>query len=341
MKLFACPNCDQRLYFENSICLSCGTHVLYAPTRQQFVVAEGRFACANAAENGCNWETGEGEPFCIACRLNKTIPDLSIEGNRERWVTVEEAKRRLVYALLSYGLDVSPKHGPDDEAGIAFDFLSDEVGQGPGGERILTGHDNGLITLNVAEADSAERERMRLAMGENYRTLIGHFRHEIGHYYWDRLIRDQPARLEAYRALFGDETADYATALSNHYENGAPPDWQDRFISSYASSHPWEDWAETWAHFLHIDDTLEMAEAYSVPLGRIDGGVDHGPKSGSAEYDRFVSRWLVLSGLTNSLNRCMGLPDLYPFVINDAVAAKMRFVGQLLEEERASERHSA
>lgn len=337
MKLFVCPVCGQRIYFENSICLACGNGVLHAPLLQTFVPAQGRFACGNATENGCNWETEEGVLFCAACRLNKTIPDLSIAGNRERWVNVEEAKRRVVYSLIRYGLDISPKQNPGNGTGIAFDFLSDDIGAGPGGERILTGHDNGVITLNVAEADSPEREKMRLEMGEAYRTLIGHFRHEIGHYYWDRLIRDNPDRLAAFRALFGDDTLDYATALANHYANGAPPDWQDRFISSYASCHAWEDWAETWAHFLHVDDTLEMADAYRVPLERLDGAVDHGPRSGSQSFDDLLSRWLTLSQATNSLNRCMGLPDLYPFVINDAVAEKLRFVSEILNEERKAD----
>jgi hypothetical protein len=262
LKLFSCPTCGQTLYFENSRCLGCGGAVLYDPETELFVPAGGEFfECANAQDALCNWRArGEGQ-FCRACELNRTIPDLSIAGNRGRWVRVEAAKRRLVYALLSFGLPVGPKQSPGDEAGIAFDFLAPGPGGGPGGEHILTGHESGLITLNVAEADSVERERMRIAMGESYRTLLGHFRHEIGHYYWDRLIRDDADWHQRFRSTFGDEGVDYEQALRDYYSHTTHPGWMDSHISAYAASHPWEDWAETWAHYLHIVDTLEMADA--------------------------------------------------------------------------------
>lgn len=330
MKLFTCPRCAGRLYFENSLCLTCRATVLYEPARSAFVPAEGTQACANASECGCNW-TGDTRfgGFCLACALNRTIPDLSIEGNRERWARVERAKRRVVYALLSFGLTVEPKSGPDDEAGLTFDFLAETHGQGPGGERILTGHDNGLITLNVAEADSPERERMRLAMGERYRTVLGHFRHELGHYYWDRLIRDDHDRLRSFRARFGDEREDYGDALRRHYASGPAPDWADRCISAYAASHPWEDWAETWAHFLHIADTLEMAAAFRIPLEAVDTSGPE-PAASADPIERMLARWLALTEIANAVNRCMGLPDLYPFVISPAVAGKLDFVRDLL-----------
>jgi hypothetical protein len=177
-------------------------------------------------------------------------------------------------------------------------------------------------------------------MGENYRTLLGHFRHEIGHYYWDRLIRDDPEQLAAFRALFGDESADYEQALQAHYANGAPPDWQMRYISAYAASHPWEDWAETWAHYLHITDTLEMVKSLNMRLGQIEtvdanahSRTDHGGGAavgggdqGSADLDTIIERWLVLSEASNSINRCMGLPDLYPFVISAPTVDKLRYL---------------
>lgn len=344
MKLFSCPNCGHRLYFENAQCLACGSIVAYDPDRAEFALAgsPGTVACANAAECGCNWVAEPGKPFCRACSLNKLIPDLSVEGNRKRWIRVEAAKRRAVYSLLAFGLPVAPKLDAGEE-GLAFDFLADPAGPGPGGERILTGHDNGLITLNVAEADSSAREKMRVEMGENYRTLLGHFRHELGHYYWDRLVRDDPARLEAFRALFGDETADYAQALQSHYASGAPPDWQDRHISPYAASHPWEDWAETWAHYMHITDTLEMVRWLNLPLGELETDTGDGLPAGdrgqpspdsaraaSEPFEKTLARWLVLSEASNSINRCMGLPDLYPFVISPAVAGKLGFVHELI-----------
>ncbi|MER2537114.1 MAG: putative zinc-binding metallopeptidase [Rhizobiaceae bacterium] len=352
MKLFSCPNCRQRLYFENARCLSCGSAVAWDPRTAQFALvgSPGVFQCLNAAECDCNW-AAEGEAmFCCACVLNKTIPDLTLDGNRSRWARVERAKRRAVYSLLAFGLPFGPKADPADEAGLAFDFLADGPGAGPGGEHVLTGHDNGLITLNVAEADSAEREKMRAQMGENYRTLLGHFRHELGHYYWERLIRDDPARLEDFHRLFGDERADYATALQAHYANGAPPDWQAGHISAYAASHPWEDWAESWAHFMHITDTLEMVGALNMRLGELeteagetlpaaDPGqppAEPGEAAGTAEpFRRTLARWLVLSEASNSINRCMGLPDLYPFVISPPVAGKLAFIHELLGSKGA------
>ena len=351
MKLFVCPHCGGRLYFENAQCLNCASLVLYDPGRGVFVLSGADApACVNAAECGCNWMAEPKSPFCRACALNKTIPDLSISGNRERWIRVEAAKKRAVYSLLAFGLPVGAKAAPGDEFGIAFDFLADPLsGDAPTGEHVLTGHDNGLITLNVAEADSSEREKMRAEMGENYRTLLGHFRHELGHYYWDRLVRDDPGRLERFHALFGDEGDDYDEALRRHYAQGAPPDWESLYISPYAASHPWEDWAETFAHYLHITDTLEMVRALNIPLARLeteagdelpdgDGGQppmgeareSRGEKPPPEPFDRTLARWLVLSEASNSINRCMGLPDLYPFVISPVAAQKLDFVHELL-----------
>lgn len=346
MKLFSCPNCNARLYFENAQCLNCGELVIYEPDSSGFVLSGGGHApCANATECACNWAAEPGGRFCRACALNKTIPDLAIDGNRDRWVRVEAAKRRAVYSLLAFGLPVGPKASPGDETGIAFDFLADPTIDGePSGKRVLTGHDSGLITLNVAEADSSWREKLRAEMGENYRTLLGHFRHEIGHYYWDRLVRDDADWLQRFRDTFGDETVSYEDALQRHYREGAPPDWETRHISAYAASHPWEDWAETFAHYLHITDTLEMVRALDLPLDRLDteglpGGAapqpadDAGPGPGS-RFDRMLARWLVLSEASNSINRCMGLPDLYPFVISPVTAQKLSFTHDLLAGQR-------
>lgn len=355
MKLFSCPTCSGRLYFENAVCLACGTNVAYRPFTADFapVGEPGVFSCANAAECACNWAVDADDALCAACRLTRTLPDLSIEGNRHRWIKTENAKKRAVYSLIAFGLDISPKVDPADESGLAFDMLADPVsGGGPGGERILTGHDNGNITINVAEADAPERERMRVAMGERYRTLLGHFRHELGHYYWDRLVRDDPDRLGSFRALFGDETFDYGQALNSHYAHGAPLDWQQRHISAYAAAHPWEDWAESFAHYIHIADTLEMVAALNFPLDRLDAGGarDLSPSDADLagrearraaepaemlpdDFGDVLKRWLVLSEASNAINRCMGLRDLYPFVISEATAQKLRFVHEMLREE--------
>jgi len=346
VKLFSCPSCGQRIYFENSRCLACSSDVLYDPDKVGFVLLGGQnFACRNADEALCNWLASDAGSYCRACALNKTIPDLSIDGNRDRWIRVEAAKRRLVYSLLAFGLEVRPKQNPNEEAGIAFDFLGDPIGGGPGGEHVLTGHDNGVITLNVAEADSVEREKMRVSMGENYRTLLGHFRHEIGHYYWDRLIRDDQDRLQRFRDMFGDETADYEQALRDHYANPPAPGWGDNHITAYAASHPWEDWAETWAHYLHIVDTLEMAASLGMSISAMQAkagqlytptGDEKDASTEAVPFEQTLDRWIVLSNASNSINRCMGLTDLYPFVISPNVAAKLSFVDTLLGSNRKS-----
>ena len=337
MKLFACPNCRARIFFENSMCLACGTAILYDPQADMFVEARrpGHFSCGNAAAAGCNWRAPVEGGFCRACELNRTIPNLSDEDHRQRWREIETAKRRLVRSLLSFGLEVRPKGFVGEEAGIAFEFLADQPGAGPADDHIVTGHDSGLITLNIAEADPAEREKMRMAMGEPYRTLLGHFRHEIGHYYWDRLIRDDPQRLGGFRDAFGDERAeDYGEALQRHYAHPPAADWPQHFISAYAASHPWEDWAETWAHYLHIVDTLEMAADLGLLPGEhpspkpAEGG--RLPGRLNMDFDRMLERWLALSVAVNSINRCMGLADVYPFVISEGVAAKLGFVDALL-----------
>jgi hypothetical protein len=347
MKLFQCPQCQYRLYFENAFCLNCSSIVTYDPEQSAFVRADdaGVFQCANSSQCGCNWRTSSSNGFCQACALTKVIPDLSIEGNRARWIRVEAAKKRAVYSLIFFGLPFSPKTGIADRGGLAFDFLGDSAYCGKGFERILTGHDNGLITLNVAEADSAEREKRRIELGESYRTLLGHFRHELGHYYWDQLVRDDPQRHAAFQAIFGDESTDYERALQVYYAEGAPTNWQQRYISAYSASHPWEDWAETWAHYMHITDTLEMVDALQLSLARLEAGDQAGmtPMAGHGVpattlrwtvspngFDAVLERWTLLCEASNSINRCMGLPDLYPFVISESAAEKLTFIHDLL-----------
>ena len=223
--------------------------------------------CANyATHQVCNWmvPAEDEEPLCVACRPNCTIPNLEREDNLVKWARIERGKRRTFYGLLRLGLPIVPRAEGSDQ-GLAFDFLSSE--DAPEGEPVLTGHANGLITLNLDEADPAHRERMRVDMDETYRTLVGHFRHEIEHYYWGNGADGDGGRLEAFRALFG-RMLDYGEALQAHYENGLLVSWQDEFITSYASSHPWEDWAETWAHYLHITDTLETAAHFGIEVQR-------------------------------------------------------------------------
>ncbi|MBQ0823463.1 putative zinc-binding peptidase [Microvirga sp. HBU67558] len=346
MKLFECQACGQPLYFENSRCESCGRRLGYLPSIQEISALEpGREGgwtalaqpdtpvrfCANAEHNACNWlisADGDGS-YCRACRHNRTVPDLALEQNRERWRRLETAKRRLFYTLLRLDLPLATRS--EDPQGLTFDFLADPAEKSPDGPSILTGHDNGLITINIAEADDAERERRRHGMGEPYRTLLGHFRHEIGHYFWNVLVRNDPS-LDRFRQVFGDERRDYGEALRVHYARGPKEDWQDEFVSAYAASHPWEDFAETWAHYLHIVDTLETASAFGLKVrpgirrgSELAAEIDFDPHS-ETDLNRLITAWLPLTFAVNSLNRSMGQPDLYPFVLAPAVIAKLGFI---------------
>lgn len=371
MKIFHCNHCQNLVFFESFQCLNCGRTLAYLPDlqllgslepvaapetgsgsdgsfrteagnlwRSPIAAAQGRLYrhCSNyQLENVCNWAVAaeDPNPLCISCRLTKVIPDLGRPGNKEAWYKMEVAKRRLVYTLLSLKLPVEPKRmettgWPDTDPGLVFEFLADVPGAGPA----LTGHDNGLITINLAEADDAEREKRRTQLHEPYRALLGHFRHEIGHYYWDRLIAASD-RLDAFRNLFGDERANYGESLQKYYANGAPGNWQQNFVSAYASSHPWEDWAESWAHYLHMLDALETAAACGMALKprRAD---EPSMKSdarviANGSFDRMIRDWFPLTYALNNLNRSLGLADGYPFVLSQPAVEKLRFVHETIE----------
>jgi hypothetical protein len=339
------------LYFENTHCQSCRHPLGYIPDMASLsalepdggtwraLAAPGRFrSCENARHDVCNWlvPTASGEPFCTACRHNATIPPLDNPANVAAWRKLETAKHRLIYGLLQLRLPLAAR-ADDPEHGLAFDFLADPPQVS--GPRVVTGHDNGLITIALVEADDAEREKRRIAMREPYRTLLGHFRHEVGHHYWDLLVRDRN-RLAAFRTLFGDERQDYGDALQRHYAEPAPVQWQDSFVSAYAASHPWEDFAETWAHYLHIVDTLEMAAAFGI---RVDPRVAEEPSlKAEISFDAYraqhvqqlVDAWLPLTVALNSLNRAMGQPDLYPFILSPMVVQKLSFVHAIIRGDQ-------
>ena len=342
MNTFFCQHCGERLFFENTFCISCNHSLGFlpdilrisaiSPEGSEWVSGlpgtEGRTyrKCSNYQnENACNWMVGSDDPeaFCVSCRLNRIIPDLSGPNNREFWVKLEAAKRRLVYALLRLGLPLVPK-SHDPVGGLAFEFLADPAVPMNESDRILTGHMDGVITINLEEADDAVREKTRLTMREMYRTLLGHFRHECAHYYWDRFVRFSP-RIEEVRALFGDERMDYQAALQTYYQVGPPADWGGRFVTSYAASHPWEDWAETWAHYLHIMDTLETAAAGGLQVHLNDRHQEFQIPFG-LEFPAIRENWHALRFVVNSLNRSMGMPDPYPFVLSDEIAAKLEFI---------------
>jgi len=355
MKLFKCQHCAQLLYFENRKCEVCQHRLGYLPGEGMLSALEPkgegwvtlakpsravRF-CSNAQYDTCNWLLPADSPatLCAACRHNHVVPDLTVPENLQRWHDLELAKHRLFYSLLLLKLPLSNKI--DDPAhGLVFDFLAESPAAGA--PKVLTGHDNGLITLNLKEADDAEREAMRKQMGEPYRTLVGHFRHEVGHYFWDVLVRDG-GHLQACRAIFGDDSADYEAALKVHYKDGPPADWHEHFISAYATTHPWEDFAETWAHYLHIIDTLETAHAFGLRIRprvsknkELQAVMDFDPHL-ATDMDTIIEAWLPLTFAMNSLSRSMGQADLYPFILSSDAIRKLGFVHDLVHGKVAAD----
>jgi len=352
------------LYFENVQCLHCNHVVGYnwkentmltlesmTENRWQVVRSNKKkkqrgqeyLFCNNRQLNACNWliSVEEKKEYCVACQLNRTIPDLAQANNLVLWQKMEIAKHRLVYSLLRLGLPAVSKTD-DEEKGLALDFLADsglipeQVTSADGS--VITGHASGVITINLAEADDAKREQIRQSLAEQYRTLLGHLRHEIAHYYWEQFSYDTDW-LNAFRDRFGDERKDYAQSLTDHYSghysgqqlDDSSATWQNEYISSYASTHPWEDWAETWAHYLHIVDALETAYAFGMHLGPSLGkknltvDVDFDAYK-HKDFDNLISTWLPVSFAVNSLNRSIGQPDLYPFVLTKPVLEKMKFI---------------
>jgi hypothetical protein len=358
VKLFSCDNCQQVLFFENSRCMNCGMNVGYCLELAKIVTLQHQTGssqgtvcevffpnqglrhyrqCKNARDHdACNWlvPAESTQQFCKSCQLTEMAPDLSDPGNRIAWAGIEAAKRRLLYTLYALKLPLSSRQEWPEE-GVAFHFL-----RGTEAEPVMTGHEDGIITLNIAEADSAFRENMREKMGEAYRTVLGHLRHEIGHYYWDRLIR-KSAALQGFRALFGDDTIDYEQAVQRHYEQGAPANWSDSYISAYASMHPWEDWAETWAHYLHMIDTLETAKSHGLSL-RVPAAESRGAQISTEtlafrEFESLIANWNAVTLALNSLNRSMGMKDAYPFVLSPKVLEKLRFVHEIIQARRPNQ----
>ncbi|MEO8631293.1 MAG: putative zinc-binding metallopeptidase [Betaproteobacteria bacterium] len=313
MKSFHCDHCQQLVFFENVVCVNCGHALAYLPDQARVgsldKVDRDRWQSPSSAEasqtyrlcrnyvleNVCNWAIPSDDPsaLCRACRLTRVIPNLSISGNREAWYRLEVAKRRAIANLMSLGLRVVDG-GEQPQNGLTFEFLADI----PSAAHVVTGHHNGVITINIAEADDARREEVRREMREPYRTLLGHVRHELGHYFWDCLIENDH-RLEEFRRHFGDETNDYQLALSRHYHVGAPENWQQQYVTSYASAHPSEDWAETWAHYLHMTDALETAATCGLSLRpqRADEPVLAFGKSGIdfSAFEQIMEAWFPLT----------------------------------------------
>lgn len=329
MRIFHCQ-CGQRVFFDSSRCLRCSRTLGFDPGMMDFAALDSNEAvietpdgrrlrmCANHPVFGiCNWlapDHGAGS-LCESCAMNEVIPNLDVTDNREMWMRMERAKRRLLYGLRRLRL---PYLADDGVSPMRFRFLEDQRRNPDVFEAfVLTGHAGGAITINLAEADDVHRHAVREQMHERYRTLLGHFRHESGHYFYSYLVNSDTHR-ERFKQLFGDPTRDYTAALEQHYREGPPPGWHVRHISAYAAAHPLEDWAESFAHCLHICDGLETAAAQGVIDAAHTGAPD------------FIERWVPVSVLMNEMNRSLGAPDPYPFVLTPEVREKISFVHGLM-----------
>lgn len=368
MQVFNCSYCGNLVFFNSVHCVQCGHTLAFVPDRVAMHAMEPAHSasasdlftllpagtssqryrqCFNYTQwNNCTFAVPEHSSslLCVACRQTVGLPDLSNGSNVAGWSLLEAAKRQLFYTLARLGLQ-SVDDGLLPDPGPRYAFLADW----PDGDPVMTGHANGTITVNVAEANNAERIRRRVNLSEPYRTLLGHLRHESGHYYWDRLIRDT-GHHEAFRAVFGDEREDYRTALERHYARGETNDWHAEHVTAYAAAHPWEDWAETWAHYLHMIDLLETAASYDASLALPEPRAVRRPalrianpydETDAPDFATMVRQWAPLTLLLNSLNRSLGQEDAYPFAISAGALKKLAFVHDIVTDFQPTASSSA
>jgi hypothetical protein len=324
MKRFTC-SCGNEVFFDNTYCSQCGAELGFDIDKLDLITLSDddiHRKCEHRTEQlQCNWLTETDNKQCLSCSLTRTIPTLEKLENWRRWYKLEVAKRRLIYGLLSLHLPVEGLH-TGVENGLVFDFLEDKrTNPLVSLPHVYIGHARGVITINAAEADSSFREATREAMNEPYRTLLGHYRHEVGHYYWDKLIRNSH-QYQYFKELFGDDTLDYRSTMDAYYEKGPNTDWQENYISAYASSHPLEDWAETWAHYLLIIETLETALSFNL-ITKLDE---------EQQFDSLMNEWMQLVVVLNALNRSTGSKDAYPFIISEPVKEKLSFIHDVIRQ---------
>jgi hypothetical protein len=332
MRSFSCPRCNQLVFFENTACLRCGLELGFDTQRRTLVRLDddtGVVRCANQQLADCNWLVTDAPPgaLCTSCRLTRMRPPDSDAEAMRSFASAEAAKRRVVFQLLE--LDLPLTSWADKPGGLGYDLLSSK------NENVVIGHEDGIITIDLAESNDPHRELIRQQMGEPYRTMLGHLRHETGHYYWEVLV-EPTGWLAGFRELFGDERADYGEAMERHYAQGAPAGWEADHVSAYATMHPWEDWAETFAQYLHIRDTLQTAAAFGVRVEGRDEALSASPTVNVDDepFESILADWLPLSYALNAVNRSMGRDDLYPFVLNPPVIEKLSWVHTVWRQAR-------
>jgi hypothetical protein len=345
MRPFPCSVCHQLLFFDNSTCLRCGSTLGYVPDDGELVALRsvesvfervdgrpGRYRqCSNRLVARCNWMLPEhdGANLCSSCRLTAVRPNDTEVDSIEAFADAEAAKRRLLHQLAELGLPVIDR-SVDAERGVAFELLSSR------GRNVITGHDSGVITLDLSESDDAHREFVRQQLGEPYRTVLGHLRHEIGHYYWPSLV-EQPGNVAAFRERFGDERVSYEDALTAYYAQDDAA-WPNTHVSRYATMHPWEDWAETFAHYLHIAAGLATADSIGLTVGEpaLSAGRAAWLTRDHITIGDMVQSWLGLTLALNAMARSIGQSDLYPFVLSPDVVEKLDFVHQCIRSAARS-----
>jgi hypothetical protein len=340
VQAFRCGVCGHLVFFDNSVCLRCGAGLAYDPEGHRLLTVRdddddglravdgglGTFRrCDNLHLARCNWVVAADDPYglCVSCRLTSVRPADDDAAALEAYADAESAKRRLLHQLIGIGLPVVDRH-QDPERGLTFEMLSSR------GRSVTTGHQGGVITLDLSESDDAHREFVRQQLGEQYRTVLGHLRHEIGHYYWPFLVEGTDLHAE-FRELFGDERVSYQEALERHYAGGSPAvgaEWVDTHVSKYATMHPWEDWAETFAHYLHIQAGLQTADAFGLSVGQPSStaGAEAWSATDDVEIGPMIASWLGLTFALNGMSRTIGQNDLYPFVLSGEVVVKLDFV---------------
>ena len=322
---FLCE-CGAPVSFDDEHCASCGSRIGFSPYEMKFrIISEDSVEqyplCKNATNYGvCNWIASPHarEGLCLGCQFNRFIPNLGKTENLARWKVLERAKKRLLFSLLRLGITIKPGHELRD-TGLLFDFLEDQSYITPHElSSITTGYLNGVITINVLEAEPVSRVEQKVAANESYRTVLGHMRHESGHYLWS-LLKNRSNLSEKFRNLFGEENANYSEALETFYQEGAQTNWPENFITHYASSHPLEDWAETWGHYLHITDGIETAKHFGL--------INEDPLT--ENFESKIESWKDITIKLNEMNRSMGKEDLYPFTINDVTRQKLLFADEV------------
>lgn len=337
MLRFSCPACHNEVFFDDRSCRACGTELVFDRASRTFLAREGRFRCHNAPVIGCPWEAAGPAEVCEACRLTRTRPPADNAEATRHWALAERAKRHVVVELDRLGLPLRPQVTEGD-GGLAIDMEWSDDGS------VTIGHADGVITFDAGEADDARRAELQNRLAEPYRTMLGHLRHEIGHYWWAKLTGGSEdgspdaadPRLDRFRATFGDERADYQEAIDRHYRDGPPDGWPRDYVSSYATMHPWEDWAESFAHHLHLRDTLDTAANFGLSVAHptLDGDPVVRATASADDHDvdlgELLHQWGALTVAVNALNRSMDLPDLYPFVLTAGVRAKLAVVHDLV-----------